>query len=255
LLVYKNKTYYNLINTKSAILKNFNLHKSLLNVSIFKKYNSFQGNAYNVLDSYYKRHSFFFNKNYIYLMLRYFNYKKQLQHRKKQPLSMLGLVHKEVRYFDIPGTKTIKLIWNFEDELYKKFLYNNIIKDYKFNAINAYYRILIKRLPVFLNPCNLFNTLFLFKINPFLLNIYRNQDPLTCFIPDNLSIFHIFTDYNLIKKYINKNAVTLFKKILINYKSYFDETNGYNIRGNYCVIDLDKFLSLHKKKKITNKYY
>jgi len=129
-------------------------------------------------------------------------------------------------------------------------LYNNIIKDYKFNAINAYYRILIKRLPVFLNPCNLFNTLFLFKINPFLLNIYRNQDPLTCFIPDNLSIFHIFTDYNLIRKYINKNAVTLFKKILINYKSYFDETNGYNIRGNCCIIDLDKFLSLHKKKKL-----
>jgi hypothetical protein len=229
-LYNKHKKNYDILKKNYSIYENDNISNNYFNLNIYKLYN----------DSLFSELYLLNNSNF--LILKLLNINKLDSDKNCNSLNFQTLLHKQYLDYNFISNKKnenvnyIKSNWTLENELVKYTFYKNKIK---ILIYNLHYSNLIKNLPTFINPFYSYNNKILnLDLNPFLLNLYINEDPQTCFIPENLSIFHIFTNFNFIKLYFYENPVLLFREILI-FKS------KYNLQKNSCSnLNLDDSLEL-----------
>ena len=100
--------------------------------------------------------------------------------------------------------------WYPNDELYKFFLIGS-----KSHADIVKCDLLIKlKLSMVTVAYNNFSN-SLSHVNPFLLELYVDEDPYHCFIPESITIFHIFINKPVIQYWYYSTPTSLFRNILI----------------------------------------
>lgn len=202
-----------------------------------------KGNAY----SFFKKKNLFktnlFLNNYAILMFRDLTNSKLEEDSGYGNFSMRNLIIRQYLNFNFMSptdySRDQENNWSFNNEFLKYFFYEN---KFKIDLYNAFYFNLVKNIPIFINPLHEIKTSsgsFKLDLNPMLLDIYKDEDPRTCYIPENLTIFHIFTNYDLIKKYYYSSPVSLFREILI-----FKSTKKLE---QSITINIDQLTSYYKK--------
>ena len=162
----------------------------------------------------YKRANFintFFLKNnlMVFILRNVLLFKKVKNPMTSKPGSFKTLIKNQLSQKINPFKVESNTRWSTSQELLKFYSYKNR------DIFNRYYYNFVKNIPTFVLPStyNLFNTNL--DLNPFLFHLYSSENPNLCYIPENLTIFHIFTNSFWILKFQEKNPVSLFRELLI----------------------------------------
>lgn len=100
--------------------------------------------------------------------------------------------------------------WFPSDELLKFFL----IAQRSYSDNLKYKAVTNLRLIIIFSDHNSFSN-DIFAVNPFLLELYENEDAYHCYIPETITIYHIFMNIEAIRILYYETPVAVFRSILI----------------------------------------